>query len=122
VNLLANENVPRLLVEVLRAAGHDLIWARTDMPGSSDELVLARAQTEQRILLTQDKDFGDLAFHAGLPAKCGIILIRCGKMAPATVVNRVVQIIGSRTDWEGQLSVIDERRVRMRPLPPVASL
>ncbi len=39
--LLANENVPRLTVEALRAAGHDTIWARVDMAGSSDEDVVS---------------------------------------------------------------------------------
>ena len=70
-----------------------------------------------RILLTNDKDFGDLAFHAGLPATCGIILIRLGKLAPDAIAHRTVQIVGSRSDWAGHLAVIDEHRVRMRPLP-----
>jgi predicted nuclease of predicted toxin-antitoxin system len=119
MRLLANENVPRLTVEALRNAGHDLIWARTDMPGSGDEVVLARAQVEERVLLTHDKDFGELAFRAGLPATCGVILIRLGKLAPDGIVRRTVQILGSRSDWAGHLAVIDERRVRMRPLPTV---
>lgn len=117
MQLLANENVPRLTVEALRAVGHDLIWARTDMAGSSDEQVLTRAQAEGRILLTHDKDFGDLAYHAGLPATCGIILIRLAKLAPEAVAGRTVQAIGSRSDWAGHLSVVSEHRVRMRPLP-----
>ena len=95
------------------------IWsgARTDMAGSSDEDVLARAQTEGRILLTHDKDFGDLAFHAGLPANCGIILVRLGNLAPDVVAQRTAEVIGSRSDWAGHLAVFDRRRVRMRPLP-----
>jgi len=117
MQLLANENVPRLTVAALRAAGHDLVWSRTDIPGSRDEEVLSRAQAEERILLTNDKDFGDLAYHAGLPATCGIILIRLAKLAPDAVVARTVQAIDSRTDWAGHLSVIDERRIRMRRLP-----
>src|SRR5262245_5460047 len=121
MNLLANENVPRSTVDSLRAASHDLVWARTDMAGSSAEDVLARAQAETRILLTQDKDFGDLAFHAGLPATCRIILIRLSKLDPNAVATRTTQVLGSRTDWSGHLSVIDERRVRMRRLPAIGS-
>src|SRR4051812_8578263 len=106
MRLLANENVPRLTVEALRAAGHDLVWARTDMAGSSDDEVLARAMTEGRILLTHDKDFGDLAFHAGLPATCGIILVRLGNLGPDAIVKRTVAAISSRSDWPGHLSVV----------------
>lgn len=117
MKLLANENVPRLTIEALRAAGHDLLWARTDMGGSQDEDVLSRAQAERRILLTHDKDFGDLAFHAGLPATCGIVLIRLGHLLPEEIAQRTVQALGSRSDWEGHLSVVEEHRIRMRPLP-----
>jgi predicted nuclease of predicted toxin-antitoxin system len=120
MQLLANENVPRLTVEALRAAGHDVVWARIDMAGSGDEAVLSRAQTEGRILLTHDKDFGELAYHAGSPATCGIILIRLAKLAPDAIVTRTVEAIDSRSDWAGHLSVIDERRVRMRRLPTLS--
>lgn len=115
-NSACREIGPRLTVDALRAAGHDVIWARTDMAGSSDAAVLSRAQVEGRILLTHDKDFGDLAFRANLPATCGIILIRLPKLAPDAVVHRTVQAIGSRSDWAGNFSVVDERRIRMRSL------
>lgn len=74
MTFLANENFPLDAVEALRRAGHDVAWVRTDAPGSTDSQVLARAVAEGRLLLTFDKDFGDLAFHAGLPAGCGIVL------------------------------------------------
>jgi predicted nuclease of predicted toxin-antitoxin system len=117
MRLLADENVPRLTVEALRAVGIDLIWARTDLAGSKDEQVLSRAQADGRILLTHDKDFGDLAYHAGLPAASGIILVRLPHMAPEAIVARTLEAIGSRSDWAGHFSVVSERRVRMRPLP-----
>jgi hypothetical protein len=44
--LLANENFPGPAVEALRNAGHDVLWARTDMPGSDDLTILARAQSD----------------------------------------------------------------------------
>jgi predicted nuclease of predicted toxin-antitoxin system len=76
VNFLANENFPLEAVESLRLAGHDVAWIRADAPGSTDPQVLARAVAELRVLLTFDKDFGDLAFRAGLPSGCGIVLFR----------------------------------------------
>jgi len=57
LHLLANENFPAQAVEALRLRGHDLLWIRTDAPGSKDQDVLARASAEDRILLTFDKDF-----------------------------------------------------------------
>jgi hypothetical protein len=43
------------------------------MPGAFDEEVFARAQSDERIVLTQDKDFGELAFRSGLPSSCGVV-------------------------------------------------
>lgn len=63
MRLLANENIPSVVVIALRAVGHDVAWVRVDAPGSSDADVLARAVRELRILLTFDKDFGALAMR-----------------------------------------------------------
>ena len=117
MQLIANENVPLLTVVALRDVGHDVIWARTDMPGHCDEEILSRAQREERIILTHDKDFGDLAFQVGLPASCGIVLVRMGNLSPEIIAQRTVQVLGSRSDWAGHLAVIESHRVRMRSLP-----
>jgi predicted nuclease of predicted toxin-antitoxin system len=76
MRLLANENFPGPAVAALRAVGHDVLWAWTDMAGCPDEQILQRAQADRRVLLTFDKDFGNLAFHANLPAECGVLLFR----------------------------------------------
>jgi hypothetical protein len=72
MRFLANENFPLDAVEALRRQGHDVVWVRTDVPGSSDRAVLKRAKAEGRVLLTFDKDFAELAFHARLPASCPV--------------------------------------------------
>jgi predicted AAA+ superfamily ATPase len=62
---LANENVPGTAVEAARRAGVDITWVRDVSPGISDEAVLTLAQAEGRVLLTFDKDFGEMAFEQG---------------------------------------------------------
>ncbi|MCS6845242.1 MAG: DUF5615 family PIN-like protein [Caldilineales bacterium] len=78
--------------------------------------VLRRAQNEGRVLLTFDKDFGALAFRAGLPASSGIVLFRIAAPSPAHVAHVAVAVLSSRTDWNGHFSV-EDRRLRMTPLP-----
>ncbi len=117
MRFLANENFPLDVVEALRAAGHDVAWVRTDAPGSSDRQVLAWAVAERRILLTCDKDFGDLAFRAGLPADCGIVLFRLPAPSSADLAGRVLVALQSRGDWAGHFSVVEPARIRIRPLP-----
>ncbi len=74
MRLLANENIPLTAIQLLREYRHDVIWIRESASGSMDEAVLALASEEKRILLTFDKDFGEVVFRAGLPAECGIVL------------------------------------------------
>lgn len=90
MRILANANFPRAAVDALRNAGLDVLWAQVDLIGESDRVVLQRAQTDKRVLLTFDKDFGELAFRSGLPADCGIVLFRISVPSPEAVAVRTV--------------------------------
>lgn len=116
MRFLANENVPLDAVVALREDGYDVMWVRTDTPGSSDEDILARAVSEERILLTFDKDFGELAFRSRLLVGCGVILFRIPEKSSAYIAKVVTTAIESRSDWTGLFSVVEEHRIRMRPL------
>jgi predicted nuclease of predicted toxin-antitoxin system len=117
MRILANENFPGEAVEVLRSRGHDVAWVRTDAPGSKDREVLAQATSEGRILVTFDKDFGELVFRMGASAPLGVILFRIAPASPSHVAQTAVAVLESRTDWARHFSVIEENRVRMTPLP-----
>ena len=116
MRFLANENFPGAAVAALRAHGHDIVWVRTSAPGISDPDVLAWAARENRILLTFDKDFGELATGSALPPACGVVLLRIPMPTPGEVGQRLAELIVRRDDWAGHFSVIEPGRVRMRPL------
>lgn len=116
MRFLADENFPGSAVGALRASGHDVIWIRASAPGSNDREVLAQASHEQRILLTFDKDFGELAKASSLPTTCGIVLLRIPPPAPGRIGKVLADLILARDDWAGHFSVIEPGRVRMRPL------
>lgn len=65
MNLPADESVDRQVVERLRRDGHELIFIAGSAPGITDDLVLERANEKMALLLTADKDFGELAFREG---------------------------------------------------------
>ncbi|MEZ4861185.1 MAG: DUF5615 family PIN-like protein [Caldilineaceae bacterium] len=117
MRILADENCPGDLVDALRSVGHDVVWIRDDARGSKDPAILARAQAETRLILTFDKDFGELAFRARLPAASGIILCRLHGLPPARIVAIVLAALDSRPDWAGYFTVIAEQRIRIIPLP-----
>lgn len=115
---LADEDFPGIAVRWLREAGHDVLWARTDLPGESDASLLAAAQKQSRIVLTCDKDFGELAFHRGLPAGGGIVLFRFVPPSPESFLHRVIDVVAAQEQigLEGSFSVVEVDRVRSRRL------
>jgi predicted nuclease of predicted toxin-antitoxin system len=116
MRFLANENFPGAAVAALGAAGHDIVWIRTAAPGANDPDVLAWAARDKRILLTFDKDFGELARASGLPGTCGVVLFCMPMPKPGDVGKQLAKLITSREDWAGHFSVVEPGRVRMRPL------
>lgn len=115
-HLRADENVPAAVVHGLRQVGHDVVWVLEDMPGADDPTILARAQVERRIILTYDKDFGELAFHAGLPGDCGVILIRLRGSTPDTDDARAVGAVTSLQVVAGYFIIVEDDRIRVRSL------
>ena len=59
------------------------------------------AQKEERIILTYDKDFGELVVKDNRYPSCGIILFRLSRMDPSHMAGYIRDVIGSRKDWEG---------------------
>jgi predicted nuclease of predicted toxin-antitoxin system len=116
MRFLANENFPAAAVSALERAGHDVVWVRMAAPGSADPEVLEWAGRDGRILLTFDKDFGELAGASALPRTCGVVLLRIPMPKAGDVGHRLAELITARDDWAGHFSVVEPGRVRMRPL------
>jgi predicted nuclease of predicted toxin-antitoxin system len=117
MRFLVDENVARTVIDELRQRGHDVLSVKEAMRSESDDAILTRAQAEDRIVVTHDKDFGELAFRSQLPATCGVILVRLAGADPALDNARMLEALESRTDWAGHFSVISEDRIRVRLLP-----
>jgi predicted nuclease of predicted toxin-antitoxin system len=96
MRLLADENIPRAVVDALREAGHDVSWITKDDAGAADLGILRRASTEERLLVTFDTDFGTLAVARGAPAPSGIVLFRLGPKPPDALARFVAQALSRR--------------------------
>lgn len=76
MRFLANENFPMMSVVQLREAGYDVAYGSEDAPGAEDSLVLEPAVHEERIILTFDRDYGELIYRLRMPVPKGVVYFR----------------------------------------------
>jgi predicted nuclease of predicted toxin-antitoxin system len=118
MQFIANENIPLKSVQRLREEEHDIIAIAEEKPGATDPVVLRYAASEQRILLTFDRDYGELIYRLGLPAPAGIVYFRFIPTTPEEPAERLLELVQvPELSLEGQFTVIGEGQVRQRPLP-----
>lgn len=117
VALRADENIPMPVVRALRLSGFDVLSASESMRRSPDRELLRRARLEQRWLLSFDHDFGELIFARGEPAPTCVVLLRLSAASPIDLAGRVAGLMNNRDQFIGQFVVVDNDKIRLRPLP-----
>ncbi|MBI4492331.1 MAG: DUF5615 family PIN-like protein [Chloroflexi bacterium] len=119
MRFLADESCDFSVVRALRAAGHEVLAVAEISSGAADEVVIDLAVRQGRILLTEDKDFGQLVFANAQPSG-GVILMRFPARArgrlPKTVVD-VTEQVGERL--MGSFVVVQPGRSRISRSPEV---
>ena len=117
MRLLADENVPAPSVALLRSAGHDVAYVAESRPGIPDHEVAEWGHVEARVVVTFDRDLGELLVRRRAPLPTGLVLLR---FVPATPVHtgEIIATLIERSDLTllGRLTVVDSRKVRQRPL------
>jgi len=114
VKLVADESVEGPTVSALRSAGHSVLFIAETSPGIEDAEVLAIALREQALLLTGDKDFGELVFRNREP-HCGVLLIRSPEDgAGENAANTLAAIQQHGPALLNRFSVLVGRALRIR--------
>ena len=117
MEIVADESIDAPSIARLRADEH-VIWSVAEnRPTISDLEVLQLATTQQRLLLTDDTDFGELVFRFGLPAPYGVTRLKLPNTLPVARRAEIVAqaLATSGPQLIGHLAVIEEDRVRIRP-------
>jgi predicted nuclease of predicted toxin-antitoxin system len=113
---LADENIQGLIIDQIRAAGEDVLTVAELDLSAADPAVLELARMHERLLLTADKDFGELVErqHQAVP---GVLLLRLHGLPlqeRASILVAAIQRFGRR--MPGSFTVVHRDRVRIRPL------
>ena len=116
MRLLADENQHPAVVARLRSEGFDVEWIRETSRGAKDPQILQRTDIGTLILVTDDRDFGDLIFNQGYPVPRAILYNRLNRAHPDDIVNRLLAIlVAGRLD--GHMITITKDGERIRPFP-----
>ena len=116
MRFLADESCDFAVVRSLRAASHDVTTIAESSAGIEDQAVIDQSIREARILLTEDKDFGDLAFRQAMSVP-GIVLLRIESSRRLRKGPRLMAAIERFGDTLfGRYTVIEDIRFRSRPL------
>jgi predicted nuclease of predicted toxin-antitoxin system len=115
MKFLADANTPGLLIKALTSLGHDAFWAYT-VPRTPDIVLIEKAARERRVVITFDKDFGELVFKRG--HSVGVVLIRLRETSMNEMVSVVMDLVGSEGENLNRLfCVVENTRIRKTALP-----
>ena len=120
MDLLADENQHPLVVARLRQAGYSVEWIAETAPGSADTAILSRPDIGRLVLVTYDRDFGDLIFNRGLPAPHAILYTRLSRAEPAVIANRLLALLEAGIA-AGHITTVTRDGARTRPFLSGAS-
>ena len=114
MNLVADESVDGQIVSRLRAAGYSVWYIAEESPSIPDEEVLQIAADRSALLLTADKDFGELVYRLK-QVNSGVILIRLtglSQEAKAAMVHSALRLYGR--EMMNAFTVMGRRTIRIR--------
>lgn len=117
MRFLADESCDFSVVRILREAGHDVLAIAEISPRADDTVVIDLATNESRMLLTEDRDFGQLVY-ASTRASSGVIYMRYPASASTTLPQDVLSLVTHHGEsLLGHFTVMQPGRTRISRLP-----
>ena len=118
MKFLVNENVPVASVVLLRQRGMDVTYVAEDFPSEADTAIMQTAHNQDRIIITFDRDYGELIFKRLQPVPAGILFLRFDPTYPTEPGEIVLNLIESKSiSLLGRFTVVERDKLRQRPLP-----
>lgn len=112
MQFLADENIPRETVGLLKKQSVDIISVTNFALGLSDSKILDLANKEGRIVITFDKDFGQLVFKQKRKTK-GLLLLRFVPKSPSQIAMRIQQVLAAKFKIENHVVTVKKDSVKV---------
>jgi predicted nuclease of predicted toxin-antitoxin system len=119
VDFLANENIPILSIAHLRHQGYTVHSISEEFPGIDDRDVLKIAVERKAIILTFDRDYGELIYNKKLPTPPGVIYFRFVPFHPQEPAELLLAYLKIKeVDLTNHFNVLDRSKLRQRKFLP----
>jgi predicted nuclease of predicted toxin-antitoxin system len=113
MRFLVDECTGPAVAQWLREQGHDVVSVYEQARASADDIVIQMANDEARVLITNDKDFGDKVFR-DKRSHCGVVLLRLNDERPNSKTQVIARLLELYADkLEGSFVVVSERRIKI---------
>jgi predicted nuclease of predicted toxin-antitoxin system len=116
MRFLANENFPLAGIILLRTVGQDVVAVIQETPGARDSEILQRAAADARVILTFDRDYGELIYRRRLPVPPGVVYFRYDPLTPEEPAEHLLRLLAV-VDLQHKYTVVERDRIRQRLLP-----
>jgi predicted nuclease of predicted toxin-antitoxin system len=117
MRFILDESVDIRVASYLRVLGHNTTVVARDYPASlPDYEILALARAEQRTVITNDRDFGELIFRRLNPGT-GVLYLRLGTLDASGAVERIVEVLERYPGEITEYITVTPTRIRVRQLP-----
>lgn len=114
MKIVADESIDEQIVRQLRQDKYDVFYVAESDPGITDDVILQQANESESLLITADKDFGELVFRQGF-IHTGVVLIRLSGVSPEGKAEIVSEVFNKYFDkLIGNFTVISPSIVRIR--------
>jgi predicted nuclease of predicted toxin-antitoxin system len=118
VEFLANENFPLASIRLLREGGYPVVSVVEKFPGINDRGVLEFAKKNSLVILTFDRDYGELIYRFKLVPPAGVVYFRFSPSTPEEPATILLNIMEKRVaDFSGKFTVVEREGMRQRKLP-----
>ena len=120
MDFLANENFPLASIRLLRNAGHNVGSILEEASGARDSEVLLRGHEESRIILTFDRDYGELIYRHESKIPGGLVFFRFDPATPKEPAEILMEILEKgRIKLAGKFTVVERGKMRQRTFPRI---
>lgn len=114
MTFLANENFPFPSIKILRNKGYNVSSVAEEIPGSSDEQIIKIAQQNKTIILTFDRDYGEIIVRHTIKNPPAVVYFRLKGNSPESAANLLLDILSKNISLENHFTVVEQTNIRQR--------